>query len=93
VGAVDNRGLPEPETRSLENVLNELRLLETDESTGAWLFARVSSNGRSVELDRRYDSWPGWYVAPAAGPSLTGLHLEMSRRAPRWRPPWSTLLP
>lgn len=93
VGAVNNSGLPAPKRRSLDNVLNELRMLETDQGSGAWLFARVACDGRSVELDRRYDGWPGWYVAPATRPSLNGLYLEMTQRDPRWRPPWSTLLP
>ncbi|MGI9156167.1 MAG: hypothetical protein ACR2FG_05960 [Marmoricola sp.] len=93
VGSVDNDGLRKEGKRSLENVLNELRMLETDEQSGAWLFVKVSCDGRSVAMDRRYDGWPGWYLAPAAGPSLAGLHLEMAQRAPDWRPPWSTLLP
>jgi hypothetical protein len=91
--AANNNGLAEPGMRSLDNVLSELRMVETDEQSGAWLFARVSCDGRSVELDRRYDSWPGWYVAPGASPALADLHHEMAQRAPRWRPPWSTLLP
>ncbi|MDQ6641053.1 MAG: hypothetical protein M3Y66_00970, partial [Actinomycetota bacterium] len=93
VRAAKNTGLSEPDIRSLDNVLNELRMLETDEQSGAWLFARVSCDGRSVELDRRYDTWPGWYVAPGAGPAFLGLQHEMAQRSPRWRPAWSTLLP
>lgn len=93
VRAANNIGLAEPEMRSLDNVLHELRMIETHEQSGAWLFAKVACDGRSVELDRRYDTWPGWYVAPTAGPPLAGLHHEMAQRAPRWRPPWSTLLP
>lgn len=93
VRAANNNGLAEPEMRSLDNVLSELRMIETDEQSGAWLFARVACDGRSVKLDRRYDTWPGWYVAPGAGPPLAGLHHEMAQRSPRWRPPWSTLLP
>lgn len=93
VRAANNTGLDESGMRSLDNVLHELRMLETDEHSGAWLFARVSCDGRSIELDRRYDTWPSWYVAPGPGPALSGLHQEMAQRRPRWRPAWSTLLP
>jgi hypothetical protein len=93
VRAANNNGLAEAQMRSLDNVLHELRMLETDEHSGAWLFARVSCDGRSIEVDRRYDTWPSWYVAPGAGPALAGLHHEMVQRVPRWRPPWATLLP
>lgn len=93
VRAANKNGLAEAEMRSLDNVLSELRMIETDEHSGAWLFARVGCDGRAVELDRRYDTWPGWYVSPGAGPTLAGLHHEMAQRSPRWRPPWATLLP
>lgn len=93
VRAANNTGLPDAGMLSLDNVLGELRMIETDEQSGAWLFARVAGDGRSVQLDRRYDTWPGWYVAPGQGPSLAGLHHEMAQRSPHWRPAWSSLLP
>jgi hypothetical protein len=91
--AANNAGLGSAAIRSLDNVLGELRMAETGELSGAWLFARVGCDGRSIELDRRYDSWPGWYVAAGSSPTLAGLHHEMTQRSPRWRPAWSTLLP
>ena len=57
-------GLAAAEQRSLDNVLTELRMTETDEKSGAWLFARITSDGRSAEVERAYDTWPAWYVAP-----------------------------
>ena len=75
-------GLADAEQRSIDNVLMELRMTETDEKSGAWLFARVTSDGRSAEVDRAYDTWPAWYVAPAAGPTMSALHAEMDQRAP-----------
>ena len=86
-------GLGQAEQRSLDNVLMELRMTETDEKSGAWLFARITGDGRSAQVERAYDTWPDWYVAPAAGPTMSSLHAEMDQRAPTWRPAWARLLP
>jgi hypothetical protein len=93
VPALSNNGLPEAEARSLENVLMELRMTETDPKNGAWLFAKVTGDGRTVSIDRSFDTWPAWYVSPGAGPTMAALHAEMVQRAPKWRPSWSTLIP
>ncbi|MCW2758214.1 MAG: hypothetical protein JWO46_1960 [Nocardioidaceae bacterium] len=93
VRSAGNRGLTEAAQRSLENVLMELRMAETDESSGAWMFARATSDGRTVTLERAFDTWPPWYVAPGPGPTMSALHAEMSQRAPAWRPGWARLLP
>jgi hypothetical protein len=93
VRSAGNRGLTEAAQRSLENVLMELRMAETDETSGAWMFARATSDGRTVTLERAFDSWPPWYVAPGPGPTMSALHAEMSQRAPAWRPGWARLLP
>lgn len=93
VAAANDTGLTEPGRRSLDNVLRELRTAETDEESGAWLFARVTGEGRGVRLERAYDSWPAWYVASGTGPTMGGLHAEMTQRAARWRPQWASLLP
>ncbi len=92
VRAPGNRGLSEAQALALENVLMELRMVETDESAGAWLFARVTGNGRSVTMERAFDRWPSWYDGPT-GPTMTSLHAEMSQRSSRWRPSWAALLP
>jgi len=93
VRSATNSGLADAEQRSLDNVLMELRMTETDEKSGAWLFARITSDGRSATVERAYDTWPAWYVAPAAGPTMSALHAEMEQRAPGWRPAWAGLLP
>ena len=93
VASATDNGLTEPALRALDNVLMELRMLETDERSGAWMFARVASDGRSVDLDRSYDTWPAWYVPPGPGPTMSSLHAEMDQRSPEWRPPWASLLP
>ena len=64
VAGADNHGLTEPQQRTLENVMMELRMAETDESSGAWLFARVVGDGETVRIERAYDCWPAWYAAP-----------------------------
>lgn len=87
--------LPEPTARSLHNVLGELHRAEASEESGAWLFARVVSDGVTLRLDRAFDGWPSWFEVTYAeqGPSLEELAWEMSQRTPRWRPAWATLLP
>ncbi len=93
--APTNTRLPEPAQRSLANVLRSLHSEEASEDTGAWLFARVTSDGVVVSFDRAFDSWPDWYRTThvSQGPSLEDLAWEMEQRHPRWRPAWASLLP
>jgi hypothetical protein len=103
VMAVRDRIIPSPWSSrlsshvigSLTNVLRSLHSEEAGEESGAWLFARVTSDGVVVRLDRAFDSWPGWYQVrhTSQGPSLDDLAWEMSQRTPEWRPPWASLLP
>ena len=92
IRAADNAGLRKPEVASLHNVLRELRAEETSADSGAWLFARVTCDGRHVTLQRSYDSWPSWF-ASRLEPGLGALGGEMERRTPSWRPAWASLLP
>lgn len=87
--------LPTSTVRSLTNVLRTLHHEEASEESGAWLFARVTSDGVVVRFDRAFDSWPPWYrvLHGAQGPSLEDLTWEMGQRTPRWQPPWASLLP
>jgi hypothetical protein len=91
VPALGNPALPDQFARALDNVLARLHLEEADDASGAWLFARVGFDGVNVHLDRAFDSRPAW--CEDDGPSLDVLATEMARRAPRWRPAWSRLLP
>jgi len=90
-----NSRLPSHVIRSLTNVLRTLHQEEASEESGAWLFARVTSDGVVVRFDRAFDSWPGWYQVrhSSQGPSLEDLAWEMSQRTREWRPPWASLLP
>jgi len=90
-----NSRLPESTVRSLGNVLGSLHREEAGTESGAWLFARVSSDGTLVSFDRAFDSWPAWYRVghPGEGPGLEDLSWEMDQRAREWRPAWASLLP
>ena len=90
-----NTRIPEPAARTLTNVLQTLHRDEGSEDSGAWLFARVSSDGVLVSFDRAFDSWPSWFEVrhPREGPSLEDLAWEMDQRTPAWRPTWASLLP
>ena len=87
--------LAEPVVRSLANVLTGLRREEASEESGAWIFARVVSDGVVLALDRAFDSWPDWFQVRHVdqGPSLEDLTWEMQQRELAWRPAWAGLLP
>ncbi len=87
--------LAEPVVRSLANVLTGLHHEEAGEESGAWLFARVASDGVVVAFDRAFDSWPSWFQVRQVdqGPTLDDLAWEMQQRAVPWRPAWAGLLP
>ena len=93
--APTNTKIPPPALHSLTNVLHALHSDEATEESGAWLFARVTSDGVVVRFDRAFDSWPEWYQVHHSdqGPSLDDLAWEMSQRTREWRPAWATLLP
>ncbi len=90
-----NTSLPAPVVRTLTNVVGSLHREEASEESGAWLFARVTSDGVAIRFDRAFDSWPAWFPVQHAsqGPTLGDLAWEMAQRTPRWRPAWSSLLP
>ena len=90
-----NSRLPAHVVRSLTNVLRTLHQEEAGEESGAWLFARVTSDGVVVRFDRAFDSWPAWYQVrhSSQGPSLDDLAWEMAQRTASWRPAWASLLP
>ena len=93
--APTNTPLPESTTGTLTNVLLALHRDEASEESGAWLFARVTSDGVVVRFERAFDSWPEWYQVHHAsqGPSLNDLAWEMWQRDREWRPAWASLLP
>jgi hypothetical protein len=94
VPAPTNTHMPEPAVNSLTNVLGSLHRDEASEESGAWLFARVTSDGVGVRFDRAFDSWPPWYQVhhTSDGPSLEDLAWEMGQRTQQWLPAWASLL-
>lgn len=95
VEAPANTALPRAARRTLAHVLRDLHRQESAPDHGAWLFARVRSDGVVTRFDRAFDHWPSWWrvAHPAQGPTLDELAWEMGQRAPAWRPSWSSLLP
>jgi hypothetical protein len=95
VPAPTNTPMPELAVSSLNNVLGSLHRQEASEESGAWLFARVTSDGVGIRFDRAFDSWPAWYQVHHAsdGPSLEDLAWEMGQRTRQWQPAWASLLP
>ena len=83
-----NSRLPTHVVRSLTNVLRTLHQEEASEESGAWLFARVTSDGVVVRFERAFDSWPPWYQVrhTSQGPSLEDLAWEMAQRTPALAP-------
>lgn len=91
-GAVELlKGPPGEQGQRLAAVLQELHRYEATDDSGGWLTARVAYDGRSITLQRAFDSLPPWYDAEP--PTLDALAWEMLQRSPHWRPGWVRLLP
>ncbi|WP_156384169.1 hypothetical protein [Marmoricola sp. Leaf446] len=95
VPAPTNTRLPAAAERTLVTLLHVLHHDEASAQSGAWLFARVASDGVVVEFERAFDSYPSWWrvLHPEQGPALDDLAWEMGQRHPDWRPAWASLLP
>lgn len=95
VPAATNTRLPAAAERTLVTLLHVLLHDEASPESGAWLFARVASDGVVVDFERAFDSYPAWWrvLHPEQGPALDDLAWEMGQRHPDWRPAWATLLP
>jgi hypothetical protein len=79
--------------RELTDLVRALRQAEADPRYGRWLWLRVTTTAGGVEVERRYDSWPGWWEDDGvSGPWRTNLQEETDARAPQWRPHWVRLL-
>lgn len=89
--ALGNSPIAEQFRLTLVNVFEQLHAEEASETSGAWLFARLSFDGRNVHFERAFDGRPWWYEDD--GPTLRTLAAEMRRRSREWRPAWSGLLP
>jgi hypothetical protein len=79
--------------REAYTLVKRVRSEEADERYGRWLFLRVETTATGATVDRRYDSWPSWWIDNGySGPWRDNLRDELDQRASRWRPEWSALL-
>jgi hypothetical protein len=77
----------------LNDLIRQLRHAEADPRYGRWLFLRVETTRTDARVERRYDSWPGWWADDGvSGPWRSHLQQEMETRALAWRPGWVRLL-
>ncbi|MFG1604074.1 hypothetical protein [Actinoplanes sp. NPDC049265] len=78
---------------SAVDLVHAVRADEADPRAGAWLFLRVETTATGAAIDRRYDSWPDWWLDNGiSGPGRDELAEEMAGRAEPWRPRWTALL-
>ena len=73
------------------SLLHALWQEETDPEHGAWMFARIDAAGRTMRVDRWYDSVPSWWEGPIADRPIDGAdvgwHLE--HRSGDWQPSYA----
>ncbi|MDQ7905390.1 hypothetical protein RB614_12730 [Phytohabitans sp. ZYX-F-186] len=74
-------------------LVRRLREAEAHPERGHWIYLRLATTATGYEVERRYDSWPPWIPDDGiSGPWLDHLRQELGRRAPGYRPHWTTLL-
>ncbi len=81
-------------SHQLGPLLHALWLEESDPEHGAWMFARIDAAGRTLRVDRWYDSVPSWWEDPVAdrevAPADVAWHLD--HRGDRWLPSYADRL-
>jgi hypothetical protein len=81
----------ELEPHQIGGLLHALWRAEGDDEHGSWMFARIDAAGRTVRIDRWYDSIPAWWQSPIADRPVeaddVAWHVE-HRTAP-WRPSYA----
>ncbi|MEV8371783.1 hypothetical protein AB0P21_03550 [Kribbella sp. NPDC056861] len=71
----------------LAELLGDLWLAESESEQGGWLFARIDVAGRTLRIDRWYDSVPDWWDNPIeARLDVDGLVRRLNGRGPDWQP-------
>jgi hypothetical protein len=67
---------------------------ETDPDHGAWMFARIDAAGRTLRVDRWYDSIPSWWQGPIADRPIDGADVawHLDHRSERWQPSYASRL-
>ncbi len=64
---------------------------EADPEHGGWMFARIDAAGRTVRIDRWYDSIPSWWEGPIADRPVDAKDVawHLQQRAAQWRPSYA----
>jgi hypothetical protein len=71
----------------LTELLGDLWIAESQGEQGGWLFARVDAAGRTLRIDRWYDSVPDWWDNPVESRlDVHGLVRRLNDRGPDWQP-------
>jgi hypothetical protein len=71
----------------LTELLGDLWIAEAQSEQGGWLFARIDTAGRTMRVDRWYDSVPDWWDNPVeARLDVHGLVRRLNGRGPDWQP-------
>ncbi|MFI5707803.1 hypothetical protein [Kribbella sp. NPDC051620] len=78
---------PEYGAEKLTELLGDLWIAESQGEQGGWLFARMDAAGRTLRIDRWYDSVPDWWDNPVE-PRLDvdGLVRRLNGRGADWQP-------
>jgi hypothetical protein len=78
---------PEYGAERLSELLGDLWIAESQGEQGGWLFARLDAAGRTLRIDRWYDSVPDWWDNPIESRlDVNGLVRRLNGRGPDWQP-------
>ncbi|MEV6414238.1 hypothetical protein [Kribbella sp. NPDC051718] len=78
---------PEYGAERLTELLGDLWLAESQGEQGGWLFARLDAAGRTLRIDRWYDSVPDWWDNPVESRlDVDGLVRRLNGRGADWQP-------
>ena len=72
-------------------LLHALWLEESDAEHGPWMFARIDAAGRTLRIDRWYDSVPSWWEGPIADRPVLAEDVawHLAHRGEDWQPSYA----
>ncbi|HEY3005179.1 MAG TPA: hypothetical protein VGJ44_22730 [Kribbellaceae bacterium] len=81
----------ELDSHQIGGLLHALWRDEADPEHGGWMFARIDAAGRTVRIDRWYDSIPSWWEGPIADRPVDAKDVawHLQQRAAQWRPSYA----
>ncbi|WBQ02249.1 hypothetical protein [Kribbella sp. CA-293567] len=78
---------PQYAAELLSELIGDLWIAESESEQGGWLFARIDVAGRTMRIDRWYDSVPDWWDNPIESRlDVHGLVRRLNGRGPDWQP-------